>query len=339
MNQLPKDLQNVIFLYLPYTQIKDCNLEDRHFWLQKARLEIGEEPEIITPTLGNYEIYLEILAHHGIAHPGSELILSIVEMFRHGLKGDRELLDYCWNYIELQNDHTLELILNQLLERGDIQELAKFPDFPGKDLIDHWYLEIFFMISKVEDLEKLSQVAKNKDLKRQLTIYLNAEQLHQDDPTLFVYDSVLVHGVLDGKEINNPEINVYVHILTRDLKKFSEDNIVGKRILYMRLIVLLDNIELIQIYLNHIPEAGRGKFVFGQIIKHTYYKSKIFNYLITTYSKSLTVEYTHLKSIISHKKETDFAGLITIFKHCDPKLRETLNERFEYVILDKITEA
>lgn len=97
MNYLPKEILHLTFLYLPYDQVN--MIEDRAFWLLKTGMEMRKNWQdqefkdfFDHSPLTLPQKYLRYLAYHGIAYPGSEIILSRCEMFRHGLK-DPELMD------------------------------------------------------------------------------------------------------------------------------------------------------------------------------------------------------------------------------------------------------
>lgn len=123
MNLVFLDLENLIYLYLPYDQIQD---RSDQFWLHKALFEtrLDLDPFFNSiPGTGTRK-YLHCLATHGIAVRGTEEFVEPSEMVRYAVKiGDKELaryainlsdskmmIDYFWNFLEETN--WIDLLFN-----------------------------------------------------------------------------------------------------------------------------------------------------------------------------------------------------------------------------------
>lgn len=121
-------------------------------------------------------------------------------------------------------------------------------------------------------------------------------------------------------ELSQNHITTIIHILSRDIRSFKEDHLMFKK-LSLGLILYLDDVELIKVFVEKIDIIELADHICDHILKWSYYGSKIFNYLIGTYSSFLKqFNYKKYKEMIFYKMKTDFAGLVVILNHMDPKI-------------------
>lgn len=334
MNYLPKSVGQLNYLYLPYTEIiaKYPYLEnDKIFWLQKAALEVGKNWQdkefrefFDRQDLSNTKKYLRVLAYDGIALPGSEFILSVSEMFRHGLK-DPELLKYCWSLLNEETQMTvLKEILSIFLRSGRVSEI-NHPIFKyvGTTIND---LEQFFILSDIEYLENVAQKSVNDNVAYYTEEYLKQTKEYEEGivgPE--IYTAVLVHAALRGKEVTDPEVKLLKDIITQNLEGLREDIILDYN-LELGLISHIDNPEMIKILIDKIPKTHRVEFIFNNIMRSVYYGSNIFTYLMEHYSQYLSQMQisSNFKYMLQDKAISDFAGLATIFTYLSKTSRDEI---------------